>query len=155
MKKKLTFVVYLFGLLLFVIFKVLPKFDCFWIHSMIADSRAEGYHKYNLIPFKTIVDYAEYVTMDYAFINLLGNLFPFMPFGFFLPLCWEKMRFWNTALVGFLFSLVCEILQDVTMTGYFDVDDIIMNMCGVLLGYGCYFVFRFVVKKIKKHKESA
>lgn len=153
---KIMFIVYIAVLLLFVVFKVLPDLHVFGNIQDIYRNRSYGYHKFNLIPFKTIWKYTRSIGYDYAFINLFGNIIPFMPFGFLLPLFMKKkMNFWKTAAAGMAFSLACEITQDLTMTGFFDVDDIILNTLGVMVGYWCLLAAGRIVAYIKKKKAAA
>lgn len=91
---------------------------------------------YNLIPFKSIGEQLEHFSEGWARFNLMGNIIPFAPFGFLLPMVSEK----ETTLLkvlrdGFLFVLFAEIFQFFTRLGTFDVDDIILNMSGVFVGY--------------------
>ena len=68
--------------------------------------------------------------------NLAGNVVAFMPFGFFLPILWQKsgkllyVTFWS-----FSFSLVVETIQLVYKVGTFDVDDLFLNTLGGIFGY--------------------
>ena len=69
-------------------------------------------------------------------INLVGNVVLFIPAGWLLPRLWRRFRNF------FLFILTCavsifliETLQLFTLLGSFDVDDIILNLSGMLLGY--------------------
>lgn len=86
----------------------------------------------NLIPFKTII---EYITRQdrVAIINLLGNLIAFAPMGLFLPLLFKKQNKLNIAII-----LVIEVLQFLSLSGSFDIDDLILNLLGALLIYGLY-----------------
>ena len=69
------------------------------------------------------------------------NILLFVPFGYLLPVLWNKAdRWWKTALLGFAVSLVVELLQLVTRLGMFDVDDIINNTIGAGLGYLLYWL---------------
>jgi glycopeptide antibiotics resistance protein len=63
----------------------------------------------------------------------LGNLLWFMPIGYYLT----KERGWSlcrTVLAGFLLSLFIEVMQYVLGTGISEVDDLILNTTGCLLG---------------------
>ncbi len=69
-------------------------------------------------------------------MNLLGNIVPFVPFGYLLPLyCRKAKPFVKTFIIGLLFILFVEGIQFLTHLGSFDVDDIIFNMVGIILGY--------------------
>ena len=66
-----------------------------------------------------------------------------MPFGFFLPVIWERMKKWYTVTVlGFIFSLCIETIQLVCRVGSFDVDDLLLNTAGGLLGFLVYKAWR-------------
>lgn len=103
---------------------------------------------YNLIPFISIGQQLENFSEGWARINILGNIIPFVPFGYFLPLIYKKInspqRLFSVAL---LFILFIEIFQFITRLGIFDVDDIILNMFGILIGYFLYKFFGAVKSK--------
>ncbi len=96
----------------------------------------------NLVPFATIklfIDAYKDSTLDiYSVLeNILGNLFVFMPFAFFIPVLFKKI---NSALKFFgiisAFVLLIEILQLVFLTGSADIDDFILNVSGAMTAYG-------------------
>lgn len=63
------------------------------------------------------------------------NIFLFLPFGFLLPVIWERFRtLLPTALAGFAFSLVIELSQLFTYR-VTDVNDLIGNTLGTVLGF--------------------
>ncbi len=99
---------------------------------------SDEYH-YNLVLFREIkrfYRYREILGMKSVMINLAGNVVAFMPFGFFLPILWQKsgkllyVTFWS-----FSFSLVVETIQLVYKVGTFDVDDLFLNTLGGIFGY--------------------
>ena len=64
----------------------------------------------------------------WALKNLLGNLLPFIPFGFLLPIAYPRIKaFFKVFLVGMFAVLFIEIFQYMTRLGSFDIDDIILN----------------------------
>lgn len=81
----------------------------------------------NLIPFQ-----------DFSSGNILGmalNAVMFAPLGFLLPLIFERYRHWGRTLAaGFLTSLAVELIQLFTFRAT-DVDDLIMNTLGTLVGF--------------------
>ncbi|QWU07776.1 VanZ family protein [Heyndrickxia coagulans] len=107
----------------------------------------------NVIPFKTIrmyILYYRYFQFEVWFSNLFGNIFMFMPFGFFLPILFRRMRkAWIMGLLSCLASALAEIIQGYFHVGGFDVDDILLNTTGGLCGYGIFLLVRKLVKKIK------
>lgn len=107
-----------------------------------------NYHLINVVPFKFMM---ETYDMGYrAMISqVISNMVMFIPIGLLLPIVFKKCReFKFTALYVFLFTFSIELIQ------YFigrscDVDDIIMNFLGGVVGYGIYIVFRrFIEDKI-------
>ena len=81
----------------------------------------------NLIPFQ-----------DFSARNMEGmilNAVMFAPLGFLLPLYFERYRHWGRTLAaGFLTSLTVELIQLFTFRAT-DVDDLIMNTLGTLVGF--------------------
>jgi len=93
----------------------------------------------NLIPFKTIGEYIKAVIdggiRGHAIRNLFGNLLLLFPAGLYLPFFVQKTR-----RIG-LYSLVVtasiiaiEIVQLATKSGSLDIDDLILNFAGALIG---------------------
>ena len=71
-----------------------------------------------------------------VFLNIFGNVLAFMPFGFFLPVIWERTRHWYiTVILSFAMSLIVETMQLVGKVGSFDVDDLLLNTIGGFVGY--------------------
>jgi glycopeptide antibiotics resistance protein len=98
--------------------------------------------RYNLVPFTTIkmylVHYHHYPFRTWA-INLFGNIAVFVPFGIFLPAVFKLgKRLINFLILFFVPLLVLEILQTVLRLGSFDVDDLILNLLGALIGFVLY-----------------
>jgi glycopeptide antibiotics resistance protein len=77
-------------------------------------------------------------------INLLGNLLLLVPLGFFLPVLSEKSRSaFKIIGLGFVVSLSIEMSQFILAVRIFDVDDILLNTLGALLGYS---IFKLILK---------
>lgn len=112
-----------------------------------------GEYHYNLQLFKEIKRFYTHrniLGVENVVVNLIGNVFAFSPFGFFLPCLNEKYRnMLRVILLGFEFSLTIELLQLVTRAGIFDVDDLFMNTLGASIGYIVYWIV-FGKKKKKK-----
>ena len=88
--------------------------------------------------------------IEYSVNNLAGNIIGFMPLGLLLPLLFRSLRSaWKIVLVSFLFSLVFELVQLLTILGSFDVDDLLLNTIGGFLGYLFFIVFFYNVLKTK------
>lgn len=109
----------------------------------------QEYH-YNLQPFKEIQRYLTYydVIGPYTvFLNLAGNILAFVPFGLFFPLLSRRSRsLWKATLISFEVSLLVELIQLVTRVGSCDVDDMILNTLGGMIGYVCFRILFFCHK---------
>jgi len=88
-----------------------------------------GLGSLNLIPFQWVI-----YPQGMQFKNVFGNIAFFVPFGLLLPLLFRKINAGKAVLIGFLLSLFFEITQYVTDTGGADVDDLILNTCGIVCG---------------------
>lgn len=93
----------------------------------------------NLVPFVQTIRFLRYLENPFAIRNLLGNLVLLVPLGIFLPLLFPKSRKFTVILAtGFLVTLSIEIFQLLLRFRVFDIDDLIINTIGVMLGYGLF-----------------
>ena len=71
-----------------------------------------------------------------AIINLFGTIGMFIPLGFGLPWVHARLRSWWKTLLTAAGIITCvELTQLVTLLGHCDVDDLILNLIGVAIGY--------------------
>lgn len=75
--------------------------------------------------------------------GIILNILLFIPFGYMLPCIFRKLQkaFWGVVLIGFVCSLLTETVQLVTHLGWFDLDDLLNNTIGCVLGVVFYRVF--------------
>ena len=98
----------------------------------------------NLIPFHTIGNYTKMIIKGHslaavAIINLAGNLLLLLPMAIYLPYFIKSLRsFWKDTLTVLGIILLIEITEYITARGSFDVDDIILNLLGAVIGYGVW-----------------
>jgi glycopeptide antibiotics resistance protein len=86
--------------------------------------------------------------------NVIGNVCVFVPLGVFLPKLFERCRRLLSILVLSLeLSLAIEVVQLVTKIGSFDVDDLLLNTTGGILGYFVYKIFVGTKSKQGKSKQ--
>lgn len=94
----------------------------------------------NFIPFKTIIEYVQRYMDGYrnlSVLNLLGNFVLFVPMGMSLPCISKKLnRFWKVTLAVLGMVVAVEILQGILRVGSIDIDDVIFNVGGAMIGYG-------------------
>lgn len=133
---KIIFVTYVCLLLYFVVIKFNGSIDRV---ISIKESRDSGYWNYNLYPFRTITRYLEDIFHSYAYMNILGNIAPFVPMGFLIPIISKKyINALKTISISFICIIGIEVFQLITMLGFFDIDDILLNTFGCIIGYGIY-----------------
>ena len=106
----------------------------------------------NYIPFiETIKMFKDNFTgIGSAIYNVVGNILLFAPLGFLIPLLFKKKnKIANIALYGLIASLAIELIQLLTATNFTDIDDIILNTLGAVLGFFIFNVFYCLIKKTK------
>ena len=71
----------------------------------------------------------------------------FLPFGFFISYYLENKKPYLTIVLTLIASIAIESVQ-MAIGRVFDVDDIILNLCGGLLGYGLYYLLYKISEKL-------
>ena len=113
----------------------------------------------NLIPFVGIINDIKQIGIAYdgdtVFMisliirNVGGNILLLMPLGVLSPIIWNKFKgFKNIVLFGFVISISIESIQFIELIAggwgrTVDIDDVICNVLGVILGY---FIYKFTFK---------
>lgn len=93
----------------------------------------------NLIPFRFLFDAGGY-TLGAWIVNVGGNIVLFIPLGVFVPVLFPKARAWSRGqfvLRAVLLITGVELLQLLLMCGQGDIDDIILNVSGMCVGFAC------------------
>ena len=133
------------AILLFAVYFAVLFYFLFFSERMGRTFSEREYH-YNLIPFKEIsrfLTYRESLGMRAVLLNIVGNVAAFVPFGIFLPVFSTRCRkIRMTVYYSFELSLLVELLQLVTRVGSFDVDDLILNTLGGMVGFLLYLLGR-------------
>lgn len=133
---RILFYIYIAFLILFIVFKFDGSFEkIISLHKSIIENEKYGLKNINLIPFRNIAPYIKNITEPFAFKNIIANIVIFIPLGFFISHIKPKNVF--TALVICLSVILSiELIQLFFKIGFFDVDDIILNFIGSLIGMG-------------------
>jgi glycopeptide antibiotics resistance protein len=110
----------------------------------------------NLIPFKTISRSLSSNRLRVEITALIYNVIAFSPLGFLLPCLGERTRRWGVVLIaGLGVSLAIELVQVVTMLGAADIDDVILNVIGTMIGYGLFRLVSAAYRRIYKPSGAA
>ena len=134
------FILYLMSLF-YVLFIYERSIDLSWIvqggWSTLVEKQSDHL---NLILFRNIFHYLQ--TMNYAtgmrniIVNIGGHMLMIAPFGFFLPRLhprFQKLTFFIGVIILIMFMI--EGLQFISMSGSFDVDDMLLNVIGAIIGF--------------------
>ena len=113
------------------------------IPSIIDFGFGRNYLNFNFIPF----------AINGVSTNVL-NIIMFIPFGLLLPIIWSEFKsFKKTTKAGLLFSLFIEITQMFNFRAT-DVDDLMMNTLGTVIGFGIYYLLFVKIFKNKSGNDS-
>lgn len=146
------------GWVIFVLYLIFLAYFLFFSDYFGRGSHIRENYAYNLVPFKEIrrfIVYRHVVGIRSFLLNIVGNVLGFMPLGFFLPVISRRSRLWfNTVLLSFLFSLCVETVQLIFKVGSFDVDDMILNTTGGILGYILYKIVQHIRVRRKRRAKA-
>ncbi len=137
-KNKVKFVFYkemlMLGFIIYVmaLFRVVTFQDVSWSSS-------------NFIPFEEMFRYEFGTKLFYK--NVVGNMLMFIPYGFFISYFLKTKNPLLILLLTTLVSVTIEFTQ-LLIGRVFDIDDIMLNIIGGLLGFIIYYVFVKVKNKI-------
>ena len=126
---KLAFMIYVIGLFYVVTFQ-----DVSWSTS-------------NIIPFKEIFRYSIFSSMFYR--NVIGNMMMFIPYGFFVSYFLKLDKSKQAIFLSFITSITIEVTQ-LIIGRVFDVDDILLNVLGGILGFLIYKLLKSVKDRLPK-----
>ncbi|WP_342541786.1 VanZ family protein [Paenisporosarcina sp. FSL H8-0542] len=87
------------------------------------------------MPFASINELLNHFYYMVPLRNILGNIILFTPLGFILILKFKRLNnMMSVVLVGVLSSTFIEIIQLLLPNRSFDIDDIILNTLGTMIG---------------------
>lgn len=122
-----------------IVFKQIPMIHIGHMRFRFGGSAHTG--QANLVPFHTILPQLfGRSNRLIAKVNLLGNILPFLPIGFLVPMIYPTMTWPKAVLLALGTGLLMEVLELIFRVGIFDVDDILLNALGVWIGFGCFKV---------------
>ncbi|WP_445683014.1 VanZ family protein [Solibacillus sp. FSL K6-4121] len=103
----------------------------------------------NLVPFRTIETYISDLSFSVAFMNIFGNIIPFIPLGFLIPMAFPSRRnLIKTMISCFLIIISVETLQLILLLGIFDIDDIILNLLSCFIGFILFKAYKKIFKVV-------
>ena len=110
--------------------------------------KVQDYHECCLRPFASyrhILDGTRPLSAQ-----VVANVLAFVPVGLLLGCAFRRMKWWKALLIGGGVSLMIEVLQFVFKRGYAEVDDVVHNVVGCVVGFGIFMGVRWMVGRVKK-----
>ncbi|MFJ7725292.1 VanZ family protein [Neobacillus sp. NPDC097160] len=107
----------------------------------------QEYSQINMVPFKTIIGFLSgNGSFLIAFYNITANIGLFVPFGVVTFMLYKTPSRRQLFFIPAGVILIIEAAQHLTRRGSMDIDDLILNLLGIWIGYGVYPVIQKVVK---------
>ena len=134
---KIIFAIYIVMLINFVVVKFNGNvYDTVNTIQMNIMRSTQGGTNYNFVPFKTIETYLSDLSFGVAFVNIVGNIIPFIPMGFLIPMVFRSQRkIIKTMFTCLLLITSIECIQFFAYLGSFDIDDILLDIISCVLGF--------------------
>ena len=115
------------------------------IQPLVFDAVNAFSFRINFIPLVNLFDYE---IMSEAIINFVGNTTMFIPVGIIWPIAFKELDTPpRTIAAGAGFSLLIEILQLPFFDRVSDIDDLLLNLVGIAMGYGLLHVLMCIKKR--------
>lgn len=106
------------------------------VQPLVFDIATAFPFRVNLLPLVNLFDYE---SKGDLLLNVIGNVAMFIPSGIVLPIIYKRLdTFGKVLLAGGGISLCIELIQLPFSVRATDIDDLILNTLGVILGYGIY-----------------
>ena len=141
------------------VYVILMLYFLFFAEQFGRTTAVSGY-RYNLVPFREIrrfLIYYHQLGVMTVMVNVLGNVVVFVPLGILLPaICSGKAKRMRLPFVVIIaaVSFIVELIQLVAKVGTFDVDDIILNTVGGILGVVIFSLSNAVYeRKIQRNED--
>lgn len=126
--------------LIFIIYVLL-------LYQLLTNVETNTTGGYNLIPFTEINRYE--VGSRLFMFNVIGNIVIFIPFGYFVSGYIKASKVSHILAVSIISSLTVEIVQ-LQIGRSFDIDDIILNVSGAIIGFLLYIGLCAIKKHLPK-----
>ena len=117
----------------------------FLILSSTVIYRPHSSWKHNFTPFWSYKAFLE--GEKELIVDNLFNVAVFIPLGILLSVIFERTKWWHITIIGLSLSVTIEALQFFLKRGFSELDDVIHNTLGCLMGYGLYKLTTLVYEK--------
>ena len=131
-----------------VVWTVFVLYLAFLLRLLLFSRTPGSERSLNLVPFASISSYLfgdSAVEQRFAAGNVIGNVVAFVPLGAFLPLLRRRTGLWTNLLIVVCASVAVEIVQGIFGVGASDIDDVILNTLGGLVGILFFSLLRVLL----------
>ena len=133
-----------------IVFRAMLSMACSFVFVMTLFSRRSSEYYVTWKPFWSY--YTAYKLNNIElWLQIIMNIAMYIPIGFALPGCFRTIdRLWKVLALVLICSVGIEAIQYIFSIGYSEVDDVMNNLFGTLVGYALYMGFEKCCKKLKK-----
>jgi len=134
-----------------VIWCCIAGYIIFILYVTLFSRESKDLFKYDFHPFwsyKAIIEGREDLLLE----NFL-NVILFIPLGLLLWCVMKRKKWWEASAVGCVLSLCIEIAQLIMKRGFSELDDVIHNSLGTIIGYGLAAGLTMIVNKLICNRE--
>lgn len=100
---------------------------------------------FNIVPFREMTRYT--LGSRAFFYNVIGNIVLFIPFGFIISWYLNSKKTSQIIIISAIISLTAESIQ-FNIGRAFDIDDIILNVIGSIIGFTIYLFFKSIKRNL-------
>lgn len=121
-----------------IVFRAMLSMACSFVFVMTLFSRTSSEYYVTWKPFWSY--YAAYKLNNIElWLQIIMNIAMYIPVGFSLPGCFKSLKkLWKTLLIVAICSIGVELIQYFLSIGYSDVDDVMNNILGTIIGWSLY-----------------
>lgn len=117
------------------------------LFQLLINTEVSSSSGFNLVPFKEITRYT--FGSNLFKINVIGNIVIFVPLGCILTAYLKPKNIIPVIVSSIIISSTVELVQ-LGIGRTFDVDDIILNLAGAIIGYLLFTVLSWIYHKLPK-----
>lgn len=133
-------------------FKMLLAIIYIWLlFELLTMTEINSVSGINLTPFSEILRYK--IGTNYFNYNVLGNILVFIPFGYLIGEYVNPKKIWPIIITTLATSITVEFVQ-LKIGRSFDIDDIILNVLGAVIGYLIYVGWSAIKKRLPDFLKS-
>lgn len=137
-----------------IVFRAMLSMACSFVFVMTLFKRGHNGTSVCLRPFWSYLGAYKYDITE-LWLQIIMNIAMYIPIGFALPGYFHPLKkLMKTVLLVFVVSATTEMIQGAFQIGQVDIDDVLNNIIGTLIGFGLYHLCEKCIAKFVKEKSS-